>query len=84
MLIIDAHLDISWNALQFERDQLLSVNTIRQIEVGMAGKSRGVNTVAAESGMHRMTLLRLLSSDIVAVHAGSKALALAYLAQVSA
>ena len=29
MLIVDAHLDISWNALQFERDQLLSVYTIR-------------------------------------------------------
>ena len=46
MLIVDAHLDISWNALQFERDQLLSVYTIRQTETGMAGKSRGVNTVA--------------------------------------
>ena len=45
---------------------------------------RGINTVATESGMHRMTLLRLLSSDIVAVHAGSKALALAYLAKVGA
>ena len=45
---------------------------------------RGVNTVATEAGMHRMTLLRLLSSDIVTVHAGSKALALAYLAQVCA
>jgi len=31
-----------------------------------------------------MTLLRLLSSDIVAVHAGAQALALAYLAKVSA
>ena len=46
MLIVDAHLDISWNALQFERDQLSSVYTIRQTEMGMTGKSRGVNTVA--------------------------------------
>ena len=45
---------------------------------------RGITAIAAESGMHRMTLLRLLSSDIVAVHAGSKALALAYLAKVGA
>jgi hypothetical protein len=45
---------------------------------------RGINAIAAESGMHRMTLLRLLSSDVVAVHAGSKALALAYLAKVGA
>lgn len=46
MLIVDAHLDISWNALQFERDQLQSVNTIRQTETVMGGKGRGVNTVA--------------------------------------
>jgi len=46
MLIVDAHLDISWNALQFERDQTQSVYTIRQTETGMAGKGRGVNTVA--------------------------------------
>ncbi|HEY3290014.1 MAG TPA: membrane dipeptidase [Anaerolineae bacterium] len=46
MLIVDAHLDISWNALQFERDQLQSVNTIRQTETVMSGKGRGVNTVS--------------------------------------
>lgn len=46
--------------------------------------ARGINTVASEAGLHRMTLLRLLSSDIVAVHAGSQALAIAYLARVSA
>jgi len=45
--------------------------------------ARGVNTVSKEAGLHRMTLLRLLSSDIVAVHAGSQALALAYLAKAS-
>ncbi len=32
MLIIDSHLDLSWNALQFERDLLKSVYTIRQLE----------------------------------------------------
>ena len=46
MLIIDAHLDLSWNALQFERDLLQSVYTIRQIEAPMIGKSRSMNTVA--------------------------------------
>jgi membrane dipeptidase len=46
MLIIDAHLDLSWNALQFERDLTQSVYTIRQIEAPMLGKSRSMNTVA--------------------------------------
>lgn len=46
MLIIDAHLDLSWNALQWNRDLLQSVYTIRTQEQGMEGKGRGVNTVA--------------------------------------
>ena len=46
MLIVDAHLDIAWNALQFERDLLQSVHTIRQTETTLAGKGRGLNTVA--------------------------------------
>lgn len=46
MLIFDAHLDLSWCALQFERDIRQSVYTIRQVEAPMSGKSRGVNTVA--------------------------------------
>ena len=46
MLIIDSHLDLSWNALQFERDLTQPVHVIRQTEVSMAGKSRALNTVA--------------------------------------
>ena len=46
MLIIDSHLDLSWNAMQFERDLLKSVYTIRQLETSLSGKSRGLNTVA--------------------------------------
>ncbi|MAS33938.1 MAG: peptidase M19 [Anaerolineaceae bacterium] len=46
MLIIDAHLDLSWNALQWNRDLQLSVNTIRTLEGGMPGKGRAQNTVA--------------------------------------
>ena len=46
MLIFDAHLDLSWSALQFERDIRQSVYTIRQVEAPMSGKGRGVNTVA--------------------------------------
>jgi membrane dipeptidase len=46
MLIADAHLDISMNALQYERDLQLPVHVIRQIEAPMTGKSRAMNTVA--------------------------------------
>ena len=40
-LIIDAHLDLAWNAVSFDRDQLLSIQELREKERGMTGKSRG-------------------------------------------
>ena len=46
MLIIDAHLDLSWNALQGNRDLLRSAYTIRTQEVGTLGKGRAQGTVA--------------------------------------
>lgn len=46
MLVADAHLDLAWNALTFERDLQLPVHVIRQIEAPMTGKSRAMNTVA--------------------------------------
>lgn len=46
MLVIDAHLDLSWNALQWNRDLLESVYTIRVKEGRIAGKGRAQNTVA--------------------------------------
>ncbi len=46
MLLIDAHLDLAWNALQWNRNLLESVYTIRTQEQAMEGKGRGVNTVA--------------------------------------
>ena len=46
MLIIDAHLDLSMNALQGNRDLLSSAYTIRTQEVGMPGKGRTQGTVA--------------------------------------
>lgn len=46
MLIADAHLDLAWNALTYERDLQLPVHVIRQIEAPMTGKSRAINTVA--------------------------------------
>ena len=46
MLIIDSHLDLSINALQWNRDLLCSVYAIRAQEVGMAEKGRAQGTVA--------------------------------------
>ena len=46
MLILDAHLDLSWNALGWNRDLDQTVAQIRQSEAGMQGKGRGNNTVA--------------------------------------
>lgn len=46
MLIIDAHLDLAWNALQFNRDLLQTVYTLRTREARMQGDGRGQNTVS--------------------------------------
>jgi membrane dipeptidase len=46
MFILDAHLDLSWNALGWNRDLDQTVAEIRLSEAGMEGKARGKNTVA--------------------------------------
>lgn len=46
MLLIDAHLDLAWNALGWNRDLEQEVFAIRQSEQGMKGKGRGCNTVS--------------------------------------
>lgn len=46
MVIIDAHLDLSWNALGWNRDLDQPVAEIRLSEAGRIGKGRGTNTVA--------------------------------------
>lgn len=48
MLIFDAHLDLAWNAIDWNRDLLLPVEKIRQLEndAGMKDKGRGCNTVS--------------------------------------
>src|SRR5688572_20435153 len=46
MLIIDAHLDLAWNALQWNRDLQASVPTIRQQEKHLTDPGRGQGTVA--------------------------------------
>jgi membrane dipeptidase len=46
MLIFDAHLDLAWNALQWNRDLLRSAYTIRTMEVAARGDGRAQGTVA--------------------------------------
>jgi membrane dipeptidase len=46
MLIIDSHLDLAWNALQWNRNLLDSAYTIRVREVGVPGPGRAQGTVA--------------------------------------
>jgi membrane dipeptidase len=46
MLIIDSHLDLSWNALQWNRDLRQPVHAIRTHEANLTGPGRGVGTVA--------------------------------------
>jgi membrane dipeptidase len=48
MLVFDAHLDLAWNALDWNRDLLLPVDEIRGREqaAGLTDKGRGRNTVS--------------------------------------
>jgi len=74
VLIFDAHLDLAWNALDWNRDLLLPVADIRQREreLSMTGKARGENTVSfpelrrGEIGVFIATLLpRLLRANLM-------------------
>jgi membrane dipeptidase len=46
VVVIDSHLDLAWNALNWNRDLTRSVREIRQAESGMKDVRRGANTVA--------------------------------------
>src|SRR5947208_14635646 len=46
MLIFDAHLDLAWNAIDWNRDLRLPVEQIRRAEQGMTDKGRACNTVS--------------------------------------
>jgi membrane dipeptidase len=46
MLVFDAHLDLAWNALDWNRNLLLPVADIRRLEADMPGKGRAGNTVS--------------------------------------
>ena len=74
MLIFDAHLDLAWNALDWNRDLKLPVADIRrrEQEQGMTAKGRGCNTVSFHAlregriGVFIATLLaRLLRPNLM-------------------
>lgn len=46
MIVIDAHLDLSWSALNWNRDLKLEVADIRHSEAAMGQRGRGTNTVS--------------------------------------
>jgi membrane dipeptidase len=46
MIVFDAHLDLAWNAIDWNRDLRLPVAELRRREYGLTGKGRGCNTVA--------------------------------------
>lgn len=48
MLIVDSHVDIAHNALEWDRDLLQNIAAIRESEAGMAQKGRGLNMVNYE------------------------------------
>ncbi len=64
MLVIDAHLDLAWNALQWGRDLHRSVFTIRTLENRSAGAGRGCGTVAfpeLRSGRVALSIVTVLA-----------------------
>lgn len=71
MLIFDAHLDLAWNAIDWNRDLLRPVSEIREreCELGMTGKGRGEGTVSFPElrrggvGLFIATLLARLVRD---------------------
>jgi len=46
MFIVDSHLDLAYNAIEFNRDLRQPVQAIREAEAEMEGKGRGSNTVS--------------------------------------
>jgi membrane dipeptidase len=68
MLVIDGHLDLAWNALNWNRDITLPVADIRRAEAGSQEAHRGANTVSlpemrkAEVGVCLATLLARAST----------------------
>jgi membrane dipeptidase len=46
VIVVDSHLDLAWNALNWNRDLTLPVEAIRRAEAGMREEHRGAGTVS--------------------------------------
>ena len=75
--VLDAHLDLAWNALSFDRDQLLDLGEMRRRESGLNGAARGKCTVSlpemrrAKVRVCLATLLcRAMPENLTAMDAG--------------
>jgi membrane dipeptidase len=68
MLIFDWHLDLSWNALEWNRDLTLPVSAIRrwELEGGYKGKGRGNGTVSLPA-LHEANIA-VVSATLLARH----------------
>ena len=49
MLIVDSHLDLAYNAIEYNRDLSQPIEAIRKSEADMSNKRRGANTVSLPS-----------------------------------
>jgi membrane dipeptidase len=63
MLLIDSHLDLAMNALNWDRNLDLDVHEIRQAEAGMGEKGRGRGTTSLPE-MHKAELVVALATVI--------------------
>ena len=79
MLILDAHLDLSMNAVEWNRDLSRPIDEIRQREAGMTDRpDRGRGTVSFDElrrgrvGDHRRAERSSCSRALVAVAAGTE------------
>ncbi|HQR06014.1 MAG TPA: membrane dipeptidase [Gemmatales bacterium] len=68
MLIFDWHLDLAWNAIEWNRDLTLPVEEIRQREmaIGYQGPGRGCNTVSLPA--LRQGKIAVVSATLLARH----------------
>ncbi len=91
MLIFDAHLDLAWNAIDWNRDLELPVAAIRkrEQELGMTGKGRGEGTVSfpelrrGQVGIFIATLLaRLLRANLMPAIQRYETMSAAYAAAI--
>ncbi len=80
MIVIDAHLDLSWSALNWNRDLKLEVAEIRASEAGLDQRGRGTNTVSLPA-MRRGQVAICLATLLARANPGGKSPLLDYRSQ---